>query len=269
LRCRTHRSTAPPTQQEDDSIEREPRINEQIRVPEVRLIGEDGEQFGVKPLAEALRLARDLNLDLVEVAPQAAPPVCRIMDYGKYKYQQAVKAKEARKRQSHIVIKEMKMRPKIDKHDYGTKSRHVERFLREGSKVKATIMFRGREMAHAELGRRILDRLAVDMAEVAFVESAPNQDGRNMIMVLAPHKHVVAEAQAQAAGSNDAPDETTQDDLLDGVAADESVEAAESVEVADAEVPDAPNGATGDATGDATEDTTEAEDPTAENEATN
>ena len=124
------------------------------------------------------------------------------MDYGKFKYQQDVKAKEARKRQSHIVIKEMKMRPKIDKHDYATKSRHVERFLREGSKVKATIMFRGREMAHAELGRRILDRLADDMSEVAFVESAPNQDGRNMIMVLAPHKHIMeavrAEAEAEA-----------------------------------------------------------------------
>jgi translation initiation factor IF-3 len=183
-----------PTHPGGSSIEREPRINEQIRVPEVRLIGEAGEQLGVKPLAEALRLARDLALDLVEVAPNAAPPVCRIMDYGKYKYQAAVKAKEARKRQSHIVIKEMKMRPKIDKHDYATKSRHVERFLREGSKVKATIMFRGREMAHAELGRRILDRLAVDMAEVAFVESAPNQDGRNMVMVLAPHRAIVEAA---------------------------------------------------------------------------
>ena len=173
-------------------------------MPEVRLIGEDGEQLGVKPLAEALRLARDLSLDLVEVAPNAAPPVCRIMDYGKFKYQQDVKAKEARKRQSHIVIKEMKMRPKIDKHDYATKSRHVERFLREGSKVKATIMFRGREMAHAELGRRILDRLAEDMSEVAFVESAPNQDGRNMIMVLAPHKHVLEAARAEAEAEVDA-----------------------------------------------------------------
>jgi translation initiation factor IF-3 len=157
-------------------------------VPEVRLVGGDGEQIGIKPLAEALRMAKALDMDLVEVAPQARPPVCRIMDYGKYKYQQDVKAKEARKRQSHIVIKEMKMRPKIDKNDYATKSRHVERFLREGSKVKATIMFRGREMAHAELGKRILDRLAEDMANLAYVESAPNQDGRNMIMVLAPHK---------------------------------------------------------------------------------
>ena len=140
------------------------------------------------------------------------------MDYGKYKYQAAVKAKEARKRQSHIVIKEMKMRPKIDKHDYATKSRHVERFLREGSKVKATIMFRGREMAHAELGRRILDRLAVDMAEVAFVESAPNQDGRNMVMVLAPHRAIVEAARGDEGKPADA------------------AEAMEAIEAADTEV---------------------------------
>jgi len=170
------------------SIDREPRVNERILVSEVRLIGPDGEQIGITPLAEALRLARERDMDLVEVAPQARPPVCRILDYGKFKYQQDVKAKEARKRQSHIVIKEMKMRPKIDRHDYQTKSRHVERFLREGSKVKATIMFRGREMAHQELGQRLLDRLAADMGTLAFVESAPNTEGRNMSMVLAPHK---------------------------------------------------------------------------------
>lgn len=139
-------------------------------------------------LAEAQEIAAAAGLDLVEVAADARPPVCRIMDYGKFKYQQDVKAKEARKRQSHIVIKEMKMRPKIDKHDYSTKSRHVERFLREGSKVKATIMFRGREMAHQELGQRLLDRLAADMNNLAFVESAPNTEGRNMSMVLSPHK---------------------------------------------------------------------------------
>ena len=141
-------------------------------------------------------MAREQDMDLVEVAPQARPPVCRIMDYGKFKYQAAVKAKEARRRQSHIVIKEIKMRPKIGKGDYDTKSRHVERFLREGSKVKATIMFRGREMAHAELGRRLLDRLAQDMSQLGYVESAPNQDGRNMIMVLAPHKEGSKERQA-------------------------------------------------------------------------
>ena len=152
-------------------------------------------------------MARSLDLDLVEVAPQARPPVCRIMDYGKFKYQQDVKAKEARKRQSHIVIKEMKMRPKIDKHDYDTKMHHVERFLREGSKVKATIMFRGREMAHPELGRKILDRLAADLTELAYVETAPNQDGRNMIMVLAPHKVVVPAGPAPD-GAGDPKDET-------------------------------------------------------------
>jgi len=155
---------------------------------EVRLIGPDGEQVGIAPLAEALRLARSQDMDLVEVAPQARPPVARVMDYGKYKYQQDVKAKEARRKQSHIVIKEMKMRPKIDTNDYKTKSKHVERFLREGSKVKATIMFRGREMAHQELGKRLLDRLADDMADLAFIESAANTEGRNMSMVLTPHK---------------------------------------------------------------------------------
>lgn len=133
-------------------------------------------------------MAREQDLDLVEVAANAKPPVCRVMDYGKFKYQQDVKAKEARKRQSHIIIKEMKMRPKIDRHDYATKSRHVARFLSEGSKVKATIMFRGREMSHAELGRRLLDQLAADMGEYGYVESEPSQDGRNMIMVLAPHR---------------------------------------------------------------------------------
>ncbi|MGH8932976.1 MAG: translation initiation factor IF-3 [Egibacteraceae bacterium] len=183
-----------PTGRGGFQIDREPRVNERIRVPEVRLIGLDGEQVGITPLAEALRLAREQDMDLVEVAANARPPVCRIMDYGKYKYQQAVKAKEARKRQSHIVIKEMKMRPKIDNHDYATKSRHVERFLRDGSKVKATIMFRGREMAHQELGKRLLDRLAADMEALAYVESAPNTEGRNMTMVLAPHKELLQSA---------------------------------------------------------------------------
>ncbi|MGH8898451.1 MAG: translation initiation factor IF-3 [Egibacteraceae bacterium] len=185
-------------------------------MPEVRLIGADGEQIGITPLAEALRQAREQNMDLVEVAANARPPVCRLMDYGKYRYQQAVKAKEARKRQSHIVIKEMKMRPKIDNHDYSTKSRHVERFLREGSKVKATIMFRGREMAHQEFGQRLLDRLAADMQDIAYVESAPNAEGRNMTMVLAPYKDMLQqtrelgalpqEASGEAKGTEQASD---------------------------------------------------------------
>jgi translation initiation factor IF-3 len=188
LRCSRGVPTTTPDTLEEGDIDREPRVNERIPVPEVRLIGPEGEQIGITPLAEALRLARERDMDLVEVAAQARPPVARIMDYGKFKYQQDVKAKEARKRQSHIVIKEMKMRPKIDQHDYTTKSRHVERFLREGSKVKATIMFRGREMAHTELGRKILDRLVEDLKELATVDSAPKQDGRNMIMVIAPVK---------------------------------------------------------------------------------
>ena len=141
---------------------------------------------------EALRRAQELDLDLVEVAPQAAPPVARIMDYGKFKYERDIRQKEARKKQSRIEVKEIKFRPKIDAHDYDTKKGHVERFLRAGSRVKVTIMFRGREMAHTELGRRILDRLVADLEGLAIVDSAPKQDGRNMVMVIAPAKKQVA-----------------------------------------------------------------------------
>ena len=136
-------------------------------------------------------MAQEQDLDLVEIAPQADPPVCRIMDYGKYKYDQAVRQKEARKKQNLIVVKEMKMRPKISEHDYQTKKGHVERFLRQGAKVKITIMFRGREMAHTELGRRHLDRIANDLAELAKIDVDPKVDGRNMTMVLSPHKDAV------------------------------------------------------------------------------
>jgi translation initiation factor IF-3 len=163
-------------------------MNDRIRARQVLLIGSDGHQFGVKPLPEALAIARDQGLDLVEVAAQADPPVCRIMDYGKWKYEQDQRRKESRKKASNVVIKEMKFRPKIDAHDYDTKMKHVERFLAEGSKVKLTIMFRGREMAHPELGRRILERVAERVAPLATVESAPRQDGRNMTMVLNPTK---------------------------------------------------------------------------------
>ena len=152
------------------------------------LIGPGGEQLGVRPLLEAQIIARELDLDLVEVAGSANPPVCRLMDYGKYKYEQSQRAKEARKKQSHVVIKEMKFRPKIDAHDYETKKKHVERFLEEGAKVKLTIMFRGRETTHPELGERILNRVAQELSEIAHVEAPPKQDGRNMIMVLAPNK---------------------------------------------------------------------------------
>jgi translation initiation factor IF-3 len=141
---------------------------------------------------EAIRRAQELDLDLVEVAPQATPPVCRIMDYGKYKYERDIRQKEARKKQSRIEVKEIKFRPKIDAHDYGTKKGHVERFLKAGSRVKITIMFRGREMAHTELGRKILDRLIADLEGQAIVDAAPKQDGRNMVMVIAPSKKQVA-----------------------------------------------------------------------------
>ncbi len=164
------------------------RINAEIKVPRVRLILADGEQAGVVQLSAALRSARDADLDLVEVAPNADPPVCKIMDYGKHKYEQDQKDKDARRRQSQISIKEIKMRPKISDNDYGTKSGHVRRFLNSGAKVRATIMFRGREMTHTELGKKLLDRLAEDMEELATVELYPKQDGRNMLMVLAPRK---------------------------------------------------------------------------------
>jgi len=151
-------------------------------------VGADGSQIGVVDTREAIRQARDLDLDLVEVAPQANPPVCRIMDYGKFKYERDIRQKDARKKQSRSGLKEIKFRPKIDPHDYATKKGHVERFLKGGNKVKVTIMFRGREMAHTELGRKILDRLVGDLGEKVVVESMPKQEGRNMIMVVSPSK---------------------------------------------------------------------------------
>jgi translation initiation factor IF-3 len=159
----------------------------------VRLVGADGQQIGVVDTREALLQAQQLDLDLVEVAPQADPPVARIMDYGKFKYERDVKQKEARKKQSRTGLKEIKFRPKIDRHDYDTKKGHVERFLAAGNKVKITIMFRGREMAHTELGRRILDRLVADLADTVAVESLPKQEGRNMIMVISPTKRYLEE----------------------------------------------------------------------------
>ncbi|MFD0562060.1 translation initiation factor IF-3 [Kitasatospora saccharophila] len=181
----------------------EPRINDRIRVPEVRLVGPSGEQVGIVPLAKALELAQEYDLDLVEVAATARPPVCKLMDYGKFKYESAMKAREARKNQAHTVIKEMKLRPKIDPHDYDTKKGHVVRFLKQGDKVKITIMFRGREQSRPELGFRLLQRLADDVQDLGFVESAPKQDGRNMIMVLGPHKKKT-EAMAEARAAADA-----------------------------------------------------------------
>ena len=174
----------------------EPRINDRIRVPEVRLVGPNGEQVGIVRVEDALRLAAEADLDLVEVAPNARPPVCKLMDFGKFKYESAMKEREARRNQTNTVIKEIKLRPKIDPHDYGTKKGHVERFLKAGDKVKVTIMFRGREQSRPELGFRLLQRLAEDIGELGFVESTPKQDGRNMIMVIGPTRKK-AEAKAE------------------------------------------------------------------------
>ena len=170
----------------------------------MRVVQADGSQAGILDIDTALRMAQEQDLDLVEIAPQADPPVCRIMDYGKYKYEQAVRQKEARKKQSLIVVKEMKMRPKIDRHDYETKKGHVVRFLQHGDKVKITIMFRGRETVHPELGQRLLERLAQDVSDLAKVDTPPKLDGRNMTMVLGPYKEA-ASAKQQAPKPKRAP----------------------------------------------------------------
>jgi len=160
------------------------------------LVGPNGEQVGIVRVEDALRLAAESDLDLVEVAPMAKPPVAKLMDFGKFKYEAAIKEREARKNQVNTVIKEIKFRPKIDPHDYATKKGHVERFLKAGDKVKVTIMFRGREQSRPELGYRLLQRLAADIGDLGFVESTPKQDGRNMIMVIGPTKKK-AEAKAE------------------------------------------------------------------------
>jgi translation initiation factor IF-3 len=169
-------------------ISAETRINDRIRVPEVRLVGPNGEQVGIVRIEDALRLAQEADLDLVEVAAQARPPVCKLMDFGKFKYESAQKARESRRNQQLTVIKEQKLRPKIDTHDYETKKKNVVRFLDAGHKVKVTIMFRGREQSRPELGFRLLQRLSHDVEELGFVETSAKQDGRNMTMVLAPHR---------------------------------------------------------------------------------
>jgi translation initiation factor IF-3 len=167
--------------------ERDPtRINERIRVPQVRLIGEDGNQVGVVDTDQALAYARERDLDLVEVAPDARPPVCRVLDYSKYKYEQEQKAKAARRHQRQVTVREIKLRPKIAENDYETKRGHVERFLRHDDKVKVTIMFRGRETTHPERGEQLLMRLADDLSELGTIEQRPTQDGRNMTMLLGP-----------------------------------------------------------------------------------
>jgi translation initiation factor IF-3 len=188
------------------------RINDRIRVPEVRLVGEDGKQIGVIKTSEALAYAQERDLDLVEVAPDARPPVCRVLDYSKYKYEQEQKQKAARKHQQQISIREIKFRPKIAQNDYDTKKGHVRRFLKGKDKVKVTIMFRGREVTHPERGVALLTRLAEELADVGTVEQSPLQDGRNMTMMLGPSKAVLAgeldgdaaAAQGEAAAKVDA-----------------------------------------------------------------
>ncbi|RLK59327.1 translation initiation factor 3 (bIF-3) [Actinokineospora cianjurensis] len=172
-------------------------------MPEVRLVGPNGEQVGIVRIEDALRLAQEADLDLVEVAPTARPPVCKLMDFGKFKYESAQKARESRRNQVLTVIKEQKLRPKIDSHDYETKKRNVVRFLEHGNKVKVTIMFRGREQSRPELGFRLLKRLAEDVQDLGFVESSAKQDGRNMIMVLAPHKNLKPKPKSTSANPDD------------------------------------------------------------------
>jgi translation initiation factor IF-3 len=179
------------------------RINEKIRVPRVRLIDTDGAQIGIKSTDEALDYAYGKNLDLVEIAPNADPPVCRVMDYGKYRYSEEQKAKLARKHQQQIHIKEIKLRPKIGDHDYETKKGHVVRFLNQRAKVKVTIMFRGRETTHPERGRDLLMRLAEDVQDLGVIESQPLLEGRNMIMVLAPTKSAGERPKAETGGAKE------------------------------------------------------------------
>ena len=182
----------------------ETRINDRIRAPRVRLVGVEGDQLGIFVTSDAQRIADDQGLDLVEVAPNADPPVCRIMDYSKWKYEEAIKAKKARKNQTTVSVKEIKFRPKIDTHDYETKKKHVTRFIDAGAKVKVTIMFRGREMVHAERGLAILERLAEDIREIAHIENQPKLEGRNMFMLISPSKKEVKPA--SKADAHEAPE---------------------------------------------------------------
>src|SRR5687768_3466359 len=171
------------------------RINHRIRVPEVRVIGEDGEQLGVLPTHEALRLAEERGVDLVEISPRAFPPVCRVMDYGKYKYEQAKKKQQARKRASTVETKEIKFRPKTEEHDMAFKVKHVRRFLEGGNKVRLAVVFRGREITHPQTGMNVLNRVVEATNDLATVEVTPNMEGRRMIMIIAPRPNVVRKAQ--------------------------------------------------------------------------
>jgi len=169
-----------------NGIAKESGINWGIRAQEVRVIDSDGKQAGIMPLKEAMRIAEEQGLDLVEVAPNANPPVCRVMNYGKYKYQQSKRSQEARKHQTVIQVKEVKLRPRTEEHDFQFKIRHAKRFLSEGNKVKISILFRGRELAHPEFGRDMLNRFLEEVKDIMVVEQAPRLEGRNMVMVVAP-----------------------------------------------------------------------------------
>ena len=186
-------------QPRENTVSTDPRINDRIRTPQIRLIGHTGQQVGVVDIDTALKMADEVGLDLVEIAPEANPPVCKIMDFGKYKYEVAQKAREARQNQTHIVVKEVRLTPKIEAHDYETKKNAIEKFLKGGDKVKITMKFRGREQTRPEMGFKLLQRLATDIAEFGFIEFAPKQEGRNMTMVIGPTKkktEAVAEAKA-------------------------------------------------------------------------
>src|SRR6187399_1399426 len=183
------------------------RINERIRVREIRVIDETGQQLGIMPPPQALTIARSKGLDLVEISPTAVPPVCRIMDFGKYQYQEAKRTREAKKHQKVIEVKEIKFRPKVDEHDYDFKRKHIERFLADGDKVKATIFFRGREIAHPEIGRRILERLIEELTEVAIAESMPRQEGNQMHVILSQKAGRKSAPKAKADGSDSAATE--------------------------------------------------------------
>ena len=230
-----------------ERIINEPRINERIRVPEVRLVGPQGEQVGIVRIEDALRLAQESDLDLVEVAPNSRPPVVKLMDYGKFKYEAAVKAREARRNQANTEIKEMRFRLKIDEHDYETKKGHIVRFLNGGDKVKVTIMFRGREQSRPEMGRRLLMKLAEDVAELAIVENAPSQEGRNMSLVLGPlkKKAEAKEEQRKAREAKKASDDAARVERDGGAPAQKPAKApraedeveAPAVEVAEVEAP--------------------------------
>jgi translation initiation factor IF-3 len=237
------------------------RINERIRVPEVRLIDDQGQQVGVLKTADALAFAQERELDLVEVAPEARPPVCRVLDYSKYKYEQAQKVKQARKHQQQITVREIKFRPKIAEHDYDTKKHHVERFLKHKDKVKVTIMFRGREVTHPERGTAILDRLAEELADLGVVEQRPMQEGRNMTMMMAPSKAVLAGRIAADGTVTAATDEhavLTGDEVAVEAGGEPVVEAAVAPE------PPAENGGTA-AAGEVAGDAAVAPEPPAEN----